>query len=242
MKVKTYEKVSSIYEHLMKSLDYQSWSEYILLIAKENLHLDAKILELGAGNCKMAKIISEKFKHYYATDISYPMLNYSNRGNVKKVCCDMTSLPFNYKFDLIFSTFDSVNYILKQKSLLKLFIEVNKLLSMDGIFTFDVSLEENSYNYTISKRTDGQLNGTRYQILSKYNKRNRIHNNTFYIWNKMGEEYKESHKEKIYNIKTYFNLAEKAGLHTEACYDCFDFTNVKKKSKRAQFVMRKINR
>ncbi len=54
-------------------------------------------------------------------------------------------------------------------------------------------------------------------------------------------EFKEVHKEKIYKIDTYFKLAEKAGLYTEACYDCFTFKDVKENSQRAQFVMRKIN-
>ncbi|MCK7522799.1 MAG: class I SAM-dependent methyltransferase [Ignavibacteriales bacterium] len=58
----------------MKKLDYDSWSKYILLIAKENVDDKAKFLELGAGNCKMAKILSERYKNYYASDISLSML------------------------------------------------------------------------------------------------------------------------------------------------------------------------
>jgi ubiquinone/menaquinone biosynthesis C-methylase UbiE len=120
MKVKPYEQVSSIYDGLMKKLDYASWSKYIQLIAKEYVHDGAKFLELGAGNCKMAKILSEKYKNYYASDISLAMLRYCDKNHLKKICCDMTSLPFKEKFDFVFSAFDSVNYILKQKSLLKL--------------------------------------------------------------------------------------------------------------------------
>ena len=79
-------------------------------------------------------------------------------------------------------------------------------------------------------------------MVSKYNKRTRIHSNNFYIWNKAGEKFKEMHKEKIYNIDTYFELSEKAGLQTVECYDCFDFSDVNSKSKRAQFVMRKMSK
>jgi len=241
MKVKPYEKVSGIYDGLMKKLDYESWSKYILLIAKENVHQEAKFLELGAGNCKMAKILSEKYKNYYASDISISMLCSSYKSHLKKICCDMTSLPFKVKFDFVFSAFDSVNYILKQKSLLNLFKEINYLLEEDGIFTFDVSLEKNSLNFITSKSTEGQHNGYWYRMLSKYNKRSRIHCNNFYIWNESGIKFKEVHKEKIYKIDTYFKLADKAGLHIEACYDCFSFKDVNQKSERAQFVMRKIN-
>jgi predicted TPR repeat methyltransferase len=241
MKVKPYEQVSTIYDGLMKKLDYTSWSKYILLIAKKNVHDGAKFLELGAGNCKMAKILSEKYRNYYATDISLSMLRSSDKNNLEKICCDMTSLSFKGKFDFVFSTFDSVNYILKQRSLQNLFGEVNYLLDEDGIFTFDVSLEKNSLNFIISKSTEGQHNGFQYKMVSKYNKLSRIHYNIFYIWNESGVKFKELHKEKIYPINTYFKLAEKAGLHIEACYDCFTFKDVNQKSERAQFVMRKIS-
>ena len=153
----------------------------------------------------------------------------------------MTELPIKVKFDFIFSTFDSVNYLLKQKQILGLFVEVYSLLTENGVFTFDVSLENNSLNFTISKNTEGQYNGSSYRMISKYNNRSRIHYNKFYIWDESGRKYKEMHKEKIYDIAIYFKLAERAGLHTIACDDCFDFKDFSQKSKRVQFVMRKIS-
>jgi len=241
MKVKPYEQVSAIYDGLMKKLDYETWSNYILEISNEYFHNDTKVLELGAGNCKIADFISTRYNNYVATDISFSMLNSSKKRKLKKVCCDMTSLPFKEKFDFIFSAFDSVNYILKQKSLLNLFKEIYYLLEEDGLFTFDASLEKNSLNFSISKSTEGRHNDYQYRMLSKYNKRSRIHSNHFYIRDEFGNEFKELHKEKIYKIDTFFKLAEKAGLYTEACYDCFSFNNVKQNSQRAQFVMRRIN-
>jgi hypothetical protein len=241
MKVKPYEKVSIIFDTLMKKLDYESWSNYILEIANEYIHDDAKVLELGAGNCKIAKFISMQYHNYVATDISISMLKSSNENNLKKVCCDMTQLPLKAKYDFIFSNFDGVNYILKQKSLLRLFNEVFGLLKRNAVFTFDVSLETNSLNFVISKSVEGRSNGYSFKRVSQYNKRNRIHSNHFYIRDKFGIEYKEVHREKIYKIDTFFRLAEKAGLHIEGCYDCFTFNNLKPNSERAQFIMRKIN-
>jgi predicted TPR repeat methyltransferase len=240
-RLKPYEKVSDIYDGLMSNLDYKSWSKYILLIAAENINDKSRILELGAGSCKIAKVISKHFKNYIATDSSLPMLRSADDKNLTRICCDMSLLPFKNKFDFVFSAFDSVNYILKKKLLLNLFYEVKYLLNENGIFTFDVSLEENSLNFIVSKTTKGHHNGFQYRMISKYNRLSRIHSNNFYIWNEAGKKYKEIHKEKIYHIDTYFKLAEKVGLHVVACYDCFDFKDVGPKSKRAQFVMRKIN-
>jgi SAM-dependent methyltransferase len=241
MNVKPYEKVSAIFNGLIKKLDYESWSNYILTIAEVYLQKDAKVLELGAGNCKIAEFISSRYRNYYATDISLAMLKSSIKKNPNRICCDMTALPFNTKFDFIFSNFDGVNYILKQKSLSKLFSEVFRLLRKEGVFTFDVSLEMNSLHFVVSKSAEGRDNGYSFRRISQYNKRSRIHSNHFSIRDEFGKEFKEVHKEKIYKIDTYFKLAEKAGLYTEACYDCFTFKDVKENSQRAQFVMRKIS-
>jgi ubiquinone/menaquinone biosynthesis C-methylase UbiE len=241
MKVKPYEKVSAIFNGLVKKLDYESWSNYILTIADAYLHKDATVLELGAGNCKIAELISSRYRNYYATDISLSMLKSSKKKNPKQICCDMTALPFNTKFDFIFSNFDGVNYILKQKSLSRLFNEVFRLLKKEGVFTFDVSLESNSLHFVVGKSAEGRNNDYSFRRISHYNKQSRIHSNHFYIRDEFGKEYKEVHKEKIYKIETYFKLADNAGLYTEACYDCFTFNDVKENSHRAQFVMRKIN-
>jgi SAM-dependent methyltransferase len=241
MRVKPYEKVSAIFDSLMKKLDYESWSNYILTIADVYLQNNAKVLELGAGNCKIGKFVSARYKNYYATDISLSMLKSSKKKKLNQICCDMTKLPFKPNFDFIFSNFDGVNYILEQKSLSKLFNEVFYLLKMEGVFTFDVSLERNSLNFVASKSIEGSSNGYSFRRISKYNKRTRIHSNHFVIRDELGREFKEVHKEKIYKIDTYFKLAEKAGLYTEACYDCFSFKDVKENSQRAQFIMRKIN-
>ncbi len=239
MKVSPYEKVAEVYDGLMKKVDYPTWSKYLLVIAEENIPDNARILELGAGNCKMAEIFSKKYENYLATDISLSMLKKSSNNQFAKICCDMTAIPIKDKFDFIFSAFDGVNYILKQKTLANLFSEVYNLLNDDGIFTFDVSLESNSLKLIISDIIEDNYNGSWFQRISKYNKHSRIHYNKFYIRDDSGLEFKEVHKQKIYDISSYFKLAEKAGLYTEHCFDCFTFKDVSKKSHRAQFVMRK---
>ena len=240
MKAKPYEKLSDVYNGLMKNVDYENWSKYILEIAEEYIEDGARVLELAAGNCKMAELISNRYKNYIGTDISISMLKSNNQNGIKKICCDMTELPLKDKFDFVFSAFDSVNYILKQKTLSRLFKEVYLILADDGIFSFDASLESNSLKFLVAKTTEDFYNGYSFSRTNRYNRRNRIHYNSFIITHDSGSEAKEIHKQKIYDIKTFFKLAEEAGFYTEACYECFTFNDVNPKSERAQFVMRKI--
>jgi len=153
----------------------------------------------------------------------------------------MTSLPFYNKFDLIYSTFDSVNYILSKRKLLTLFLEVKKVLSATGIFTFDVSLEKNSLDFEGSYTVEGKINEFSFTRKSKYNSSSRIHKNIFIITDEFGNVKKEIHTQKIYKFETYFDIIAKAGMYVVECLDAFTFNNGNQNSERAQFIIKIIN-
>jgi ubiquinone/menaquinone biosynthesis C-methylase UbiE len=241
LKIKTeaYDSLSIIYDEVMKEIDYKLWSDYIIDIAKDHFKSkNAKVLELSAGNGKMARRVSKKFSNYIFTDKSFPMLQQGNNINVRKVCCDMTALPFNKEFDIIFSTFDSVNYLLSKSKILSLFIEIEKILSEKGIFTFDVSLENNSLECKKYHVTKGSAKGYRFKRTSKYNPKSRIHKNVFEITNQHGAVIREVHRQKIYKFDTYFELAHEAGLTVVECLEAFTFENGNENSERIQFILK----
>ncbi len=180
-KAKAYENVSFIYEELMRDINYPDWAKYIQNISSEFVGKDSKVLDLGAGNCKIANLLSKEFPDIIATDISLPMLKSDTNNVVNKVCCDMSSLPFDTKFGLIFSTFDSVNYLMSKKKLLALFKEVAIFLADDGIFTFDVSLEKNSLEFLQDHADEGSTGGYTFKRVSKFFKSRKVHKNIFYI-------------------------------------------------------------
>ena len=234
-----YESVSLIYGELMRDVKYNKWSKYLLDVVSEyNEKKNPSVLELGAGDCKIARRISKKYHNIIASDLSLPMLQQGKKVFVSKVCCDMTSLPFNNKFDLIYSTFDSVNYLLSKRKLLTLFLEVKKVLSASGIFTFDVSLERNSLDFEGSYSVEGKINGYSFTRKSKYNLTSRIHKNIFNITDKYGNVKKEIHKQKIYKFETYFDIIAKAGMYVVECLEAFTFNNGNQNSERVQFILK----
>jgi len=236
-RTKPYDAVVFIYDELISEVDYSKWSEYLIDIANDFISKDARVLELAAGNCKMASELIKTYPYLIVTDYSLPMLTYNHNLKFQKVCCDMTLLPFKIKFDLIYSTFDSINYILSKKKLFGLFTEVKRVLKDSGIFTFDVSLEKNSLEFEKSYETEGMFNGYHFIRKSKYKRSNRIHKNIFKIVDKNGNIFHEIHKQKIYKFNTYFELINKAGLYVLECLDAFTFNNGNANSERVQFVV-----
>jgi len=239
LRVKPYEKLAFIYDHLMSHVNYELWADYIFEISKTYINRKSSILELAGGNGKFSDIFLKFYPNILITDKSFVMLS-SGKNKLQKVCCEMSSLPFKSKFDFIYSTFDSINYLISKKDLLKLFIEIHNILSEDGIFTFDVSLEKNSLKHAMVPVRTSRSSKIRYKHLSLYNKNSRIHKNIFEIrFN--GTTFKEVHKQKIYPFELYFDLLEKANLFVINCYESFSFDKAKPSSQRAQFIVRKIN-
>jgi SAM-dependent methyltransferase len=235
---KPYEKLAPIYDHVMSHVNYDLWVLYIESIVNTYLSKNSRILELGAGNCRFAKAFAGYYPNLITTDLSPDMLKSSGETCFPKVCCEMTKIPFNSKFDLIYSTFDSVNYLTSKKKLLSLFREVKRILSVEGIFTFDVSLERNSLIHAKELRKSKNHKGIKYLQLSEYNPKNRIHKNIFQIQFDDDSKYTEVHKEKIYKYETYFELMKKAGLYVEKCLETFTSKKGKANSKRVQFIVR----
>jgi SAM-dependent methyltransferase len=236
--VDNYYKLAEIYNHVMRRVRYDRWSEYLYYVTKQYVPDNPKVLELAAGNCNLLRLFSSYYPGIIATDISLTMLKKSYCPG-SRVCCDMLHLPFKNKFEFIYSTFDSLNYLTSREKLLKLFREVNNLLSDDGIFSFDVSMEGNSLKHTEEPVREGKANGFQYLHRSEYNPVNRIHKNIFIITDRKGSEIVEVHRQKIYPFETYFEIIPKSGLYVAECFNAFSFTKGTPKSDRLQFILKK---
>lgn len=224
----------------MNFVSYKWWARYIYTITKNNMIKNPAVLELAAGNCALAKHLIKMYPNYTASDISLNMLKHNNQ-NIKCVCCDMATLPFNKKFDLIISSFDSVNYLTSKKKLLLLFKEVRKSLSEKGVFTFDAALESNSYKHQETASKKGKTSGYTYLRKSKFLPASRIHKNIFTITYPDGKIFTEVHRQKIYSYETFFEAADKSGLYVVNCYKAFSMTKGKATTDRVQFIMKRIN-
>jgi ubiquinone/menaquinone biosynthesis C-methylase UbiE len=236
--IKIYDKVADIYPHLMKSIRYDKWAKYISEIAGRSVKRSETILELGAGNGRLAGYLKKYYPHIIITDLSSSMLRQDRTGCNSRICCNMTRTPFKTKFNFIYSAFDSVNYLTSRDKLLSFFKEINRILNKAGIFTFDVSLEGNSMKHIKEPIRKGKYKGISFVQKSKYSPGTRIHQNIFRL--EAGEDkFYELHRQKIYPFEEYFKVIGKAALYVEECFDAFTFDDGNAECERVQFVVRK---
>lgn len=234
-----YTSLSQIYSHLMRSIDYKKWAEYLTNISREIGDKNLDVLELAAGNCKLAELLNNEYGRLIVSDISFNMLLQSSYPGMTKICCDMTALPFSNKFDFIYCTFDSVNYICSRKKYKRFFQSVADCLKEKGIFTFDVSLERNSIRYERYLNRTGKYNGIEYRQKSFFDRNKNIHYNNFKFTFTDGKKVEEMHKQKIYPFEEYFKLIDKSEFYVHKCFQTFTHKNADSNTERAQFILKK---
>lgn len=239
MFVENYKIVALIYDHMMAEIDYDAWSLYIKEIKKKNKIKTGLSLEIACGSGKIAEVLQNSIENLYVSDKSLSMLKIIKANNIPKICFDMNFLPFKNQFSFIYSTFDSINYILDKSQLKKFFESIDKILAPKGCFTFDVSLENNSYKVIEELNREGVYQGFYYRQQSSFNKKKKIHENNFLIISPEGEHYEEIHLQKIYEFYDYFSVLENTNLYVSNCYTAFSFDDADPSDERAQFVIKK---
>lgn len=238
MSTDPYKAVSTIYNHIMHKLSYHEWAKYVSEIKTYYKNDSEKFLEIACGTGNLNHYLEMIFNDIVMLDISKSMLDKVEATN-KRVCADMTRLPFKSNFDFIYSTFDSINYLTEKMEIQRYFGEVKNILSDDGIFTFDASLEKNSLKNAKRLNRNGQFLGIKYQQSSLYDEDAKLHRNRFSMELENGEIIEEVHTQKIYDFEFYFDASETAGLKVVDCYEAFTFEDANYDSERIQFIMKK---
>ncbi|MBK7979469.1 MAG: methyltransferase domain-containing protein [Ignavibacteriae bacterium] len=238
MNVRPYTYFSELYSFLMKSIDYPFWSNYIKEIHETIGNKNDVALELASGNCKLSEELKSQFRKLYVTDISLQMLQ-KNLTLTNKICCDMVYLPFKIKFDFIYSTFDSINYLADEVHLNKFFNNIGKFISKKGFFVFDVSLKKNSLKHLKKLNRKGEYNNIKFEQISTFDKKTMIHSNIINFELEDGKKFSEVHNQKIYDFYYYFDVIDSNNLLVVECFDAFDFKNGSPDSERIQFIVKR---
>lgn len=103
----------------------------------------AAVLDLCCGTGQLAQALTERGYKVAGVDDSEQMLNYA-RINAPKAsfqCADVRYFELPTKFDIAFSTYDSLNHLLTHDDLEKAFDHVYRQLETGGLFVFDMNLE-----------------------------------------------------------------------------------------------------
>lgn len=140
-----YQGFASIYDTLMDEAPYEQWLSYLEQSIEQFSVQSKYIVDLGCGTGRLATMIAKKGYNVMGVDLSEEMLSIAHEriheegvSSVTLIQQDMRELQLPYRFGLMYSFCDCLNYITDEDELLQLFMRVRQHLEDGGVFLFDM--------------------------------------------------------------------------------------------------------
>ena len=102
---------------------------------------NTRILDLCCGTGQLARALSDQGYEVTGIDSSEQMLKFArlNAPTVPFIPSDVRSFMLMARFNVAFSTFDSLNHIMELDELEQIFGHVYRQLETNGVFIFDMN-------------------------------------------------------------------------------------------------------
>lgn len=239
---------SFYYDELMDDVDYEHWYLYIEEIFNELKVKPNDILEMACGTGSLTYYLCKNGYNVTCFDKSTEMLSVAYNKlisfrNIKILNQDMTSFSINKKFDCVISICDSINYIIDEDNLLKVFKNVNEHLKKDGLFIFDINSFYKLSNI-IGNNTFVEDRENIFYVWQNYfdDEYNLSHFMLSFFLNEDDNQYSrfdEEHLERAYSIEEIEKMLNMAGFKFVTCNEAFTFNDPKENSERINFIAKK---
>ena len=273
----SYRSFASVYDEFMDGTDYQKTADKIqdmitrfglskptqkrtgkseardvLLAAEKNL-----VVDIACGTGKLTEILADRGYDVMGIDLSEEMLQIALerrdklRHRTLYLCQDMREFELYGTAGTFISTGDSVNYLLTDEDMEKLFKRINTFLFPRGIFIFDFKTLY-LYKEVIGDRTiaedrddcsfiwdnwfdeDTRINEYDLSLFIKA-EADDPSDNTF-------RKYQEIHRQRGYTLEEMKRFASEAGLEWVAEMDSETMGNVTETSEKILCVVREKNK
>lgn len=274
--MQAYTGFAQVYDAFMDNIPYDQWAEYLHGLLQEYGVKDGLIVDLGCGTGSITERLAKVGYDMIGIDNSEEMLAiaqekkmdyfdeeelFDEDGNVNEnerdkrlgilyLLQDMREFELYGTVSAIVSICDSMNYIMSEEDLLKVFKLANNYLEENGVFIFDLNTmykyETILANNTIAEnRKDCSFIWDNY-----YYPEERVNEYALSIYvreeeleEELEEEgifkrYDETHYQKAYSLETIKELIQKAGMEFVAAYDAFTREPAKETSERIYIVAR----
>lgn len=112
-------------------------------LALNDFPADATVLDLCCGTGQLANVLTDRGYCVVGVDASPQMLKYAriNAPAADFRLCDVRSFELSENFDIVLTTYDSLNHLLTLGDLTAAFRNTYRHLANEGVFVFDMNLE-----------------------------------------------------------------------------------------------------
>lgn len=248
--MEAYSSFAKVYDLFMGDVPYEEWSRYIIGILQEYGMEDGLVLDLGCGTGKLTRLLGAAGYDMIGVDNAAEMLEVAQEAELENTKSsekqilylqqDMREFELYGTVRAVVSICDSMNYLLEEKDLRRVFELVNNYLDPKGIFIFDLNTvykyEELLGETTISENRDegSFIWDNFYDAETGINE----YDLTLFIREKenLYRKYEETHFQRAYSLETVKKLLAEAGMEFVAAYDAFTREPVKADSERIYII------
>lgn len=244
-----YNVLAQYYDDFMDEIPYAEWAEYIEeLIQKYNKSRNEKLqlLDIGCGTGALLEFLDSDKYSILGIDKSSEMINQARRKNIKNSefrAADILDFNSEKKFDIIISTFDSLNYILDYEDIEKVFSKTYDLINEEGIFIFDITTENNSLEYFYDEIYYNEYESFNYVRHSHYSEDEKIQYTDLTFYSRIADNLysltEEFHKQRVYDMKEIEKAFKNSGWQLIKAEDSYTREKADDKSNRICYILEK---
>ncbi len=239
-----------VYDILMDHISYEDWADYITELFRKHGIDKGLVLELGCGTGNMTRCMAEKGYDMIGIDSSQEMLSIArelsdgDQSGILYLCQDMREFELYGTVAAVISVCDSMNYLLEEEDLLKVFRLVNNYLDPRGLFIFDLDTpyayekvlgdttfamnrEEGSFLWENTFYPEEMINEVNLTLfVPKTHEGDRI----------LYEKLEETHVRRAYSVERIRSLLTEAGMEWVAAYHELSEEKPRKDSERVYIL------
>ena len=245
-----YDAVASVYDKLNSELDYEAWADFFERCFSR--YLKAKpdiVLDLACGTGRMTRTLSGRGYDMIGVDGSEAMLSeaYMQGGErILYLLQDMRELELYGTVGAVVCCLDSINYLLEDSDVKKVFSLVHNYLDPDGLFIFDVNTPykfENIYGNEAYILEDEDEYGAVYcGWQNDYDRESGVCDFYLSIFSE-GEDGRysraeEHQRERCYGRESLLAMLSETGFETVGVYSDFQLGNPREDCERWYIVAR----
>ncbi len=272
--MEAYTDFASVYDIFMDDTPYEEWASYIMDLLEEYgvaegdlpeaesarqkaLAVERNVVvDLGCGTGTLTELLADRGCDMIGIDASQEMLNIALEKREKSgkeilyLCQDMRELELYGTAGAVISVCDSLNYLLEEEEMLRVFRLVNNYLYPGGIFLFDFNTvykyetvigdsviaenrEDCSFIWENYYDAEGQINEYDLTIFARTD-------------NQDGEDifrrFTETHYQRGYTLEEMCGMVEKAGMEFVRAEDADTHGEVREESERIYVIARECGK
>ncbi|MDE6476071.1 MAG: class I SAM-dependent methyltransferase [Erysipelotrichaceae bacterium] len=212
-----YRQLATFYDALVKNEQAtQAWVSFVKQYVQ-----GTRILELACGSGEMALSLSKIGYEIDASDQSQWMLQKAKEkqgsDKVQWLVMDMLAFQTNKSYDAILCFCDSINYILKEEELIKLFSNIYQSLPENGVFLMDMHSVDRLVEFQEEYIETGHVEGYAYEW-HIFSEDDYLYQN-FAFYNDEAKPIMEQHIQRVYDPMQVKQMLCDIGFHVQIMTD-----------------------